>query len=74
MFELSVNFLDFELYDRKNKTVSRLTLVWVPFIVQETVFSLVQPQLERNAMNFAIAALNDLKISVDEAVQTLETL
>ena len=42
-------------------------MAWVPFIVQETVFSLVQDLLERNAVTFAFAAMNDLKVSVDEA-------
>ena len=62
-------------YDRKKKTEATLNIVWVPYIVSETVMAEVQKfNLKGTAKMFAIAAINDVKISIEEAVQTFESL
>ena len=56
-------------YDRKKKTEATLNIVWVPYIVSETVMAEVQKfNLKGTAKTFAIAAINDVKVSIQEAV------
>ena len=62
-------------FDRKKKTEATLNMVWIPYIVSETVNAEVQKFISKgNAKTFAIAAINDNKISIEEAVQTFESL
>ena len=46
-----------------------MNIVWVPYIVSETVMSEVQKfNTKGSAKTFAIAAINDNKVSIEEAV------
>ena len=52
-----------------------MNIVWIPYIVAETVMSETKTFLSRGAAKtFAMVAMNDNKASVEEAVQSFECL
>ena len=50
-----------------------MNIVWVPYIISETVMAETQKFTSRGK-TFTIASINDMKVSVEEAVQTFESL
>ena len=60
-------------FNRQKKTESNLNILWVPYVVSETVLAETR-KLTCKGKTFALAALNDNKVSVEEAVQTFESM
>ena len=50
-----------------------MNIVWVPYIISETVMAETEKFTNRGK-TFAIASINDLKVSVEESVHTFESL
>lgn len=62
-------------YNRQKKTQATLNLVWIPYIVSETVMAETAIYTAKGtAKTFAMGAINDVKLSIDEAVQTFDSL
>ena len=62
-------------FDRQKKLEATLNIVWVPYVVSETVLSeVLKFNMKSSAKIFAIAAINDFKVSIEEAVQTFKSL
>ncbi len=52
-----------------------MNIAWVPYVISETVNSEVSRFLDRGAAKtFAVVAINDNKVSIEEAVQSFESL
>ena len=62
-----------KLFDRVKRVEARMNIVWVPYIISETVMAETQKFTSRGK-TFTIASINDMKVSVEEAVQTFESL
>ena len=60
-------------FDRQKKTETHLNILWVPYIVSETVLAETN-RFTASGKTFSIAAINDQKVSVEEAVQIFESL
>ena len=56
-------------FDREKKQEAVLNIAWVPYIISETVMSELNKFVDRGAAKtFAMVAINDNKVSVEEAV------
>lgn len=63
------------VFDRKLKSQATMNMVWTPYVVSETVMAETAKFTSKSsAKTFAVAAINDHKISTEEAVQTFESL
>lgn len=60
-------------FNRQKKTESTLNVLWVPYIISETVMAETS-KFTSKGKTFVLAAINDNKVSVEEAVQTLESM
>ena len=66
---------ELRMFDRVMKTEVTMNIVWVPYSISEAVLAETDRfTSHRNAKTFAIASINDCKISTEEAVQIFESL
>ena len=60
-------------FNRQKKTESTLNVLWVPYIASETVMAETS-KFTSKGKTFVLASINDNKVSVEEAVQTFESM